>query len=107
MSHKLLITLQNEDELTVIENAGAEILVNYGNSVLVRTDDETDAEALAAQGLEVAELPGAPVKVASMAFEFSDALAAEAAAPMVVDNSRRTYYLVQFIGKSINFMFSQ
>jgi serine protease AprX len=97
MNTKVLITIQNPKERATALGVGCEILAEYPDSLLARCDD-AQLTALQEARLEIAALPEPTVQIAGMSFLMGAARAANAAQPLLPDQNRRAYYLVELIG---------
>jgi hypothetical protein len=97
MATKMLVTVQSSADADAVRQTGAEILAEYPDSLLVRTD-EAQQQALADAGLEAAVLAEPPLEVAGATFAFASAMEAEAAQPVAVDPNRTAYFLVKLVG---------
>src|SRR5438552_13253766 len=98
MDKKLLVTVTKPADLEAVRNSGAHILAEYDSAALVTTSDAQE-QSLKTAGLEVAALAAPTVQLAGGNFEFSAALEANDASPVVhADPNRKAYYLVQLIG---------
>lgn len=97
MTEKLIVTASTPEQRAQVTAAGAEVLAEYPDAVLVRATDE-QASALTADGLQTVGVPSPEVQTASARFSFESALAAEAVSPIAADPNRTAYYLVQLVG---------
>jgi hypothetical protein len=97
MATKLLVTIRSSTDADAVRQTGAEILAEYPDSLLVRTD-EAQQRALTDSGLEAAVLAEPPLEVAGATFDFASALEADAMQPVAVDPNRTGYFLVKLVG---------
>lgn len=94
MAMKFLVTVSTPAQTTAIQGSGCDILAEYPNTMLVRCEN-AEADALRAQGLELAESPTPPLHLAGRSFAMADAVAAGAAP---TDPTRPAYYIAQLVG---------
>lgn len=94
---KFLVTVLKASEAASVRQSGAEVLAEYPSALLVKASAK-QRKAIEAAGLSAQAYGPSPIRSAGASFEFSHAVAAEAAAPMVTDPHRTHYYLVQLVG---------
>jgi hypothetical protein len=98
MDKKLLVTIAKPSDLEAVKKSGAKLLAEYDTAALI-SSTEAQEQDLNKSGLEVAPLAAPAIQLAGGNFEFSAALAADDASPVVHgDPERKAYYLVQLIG---------
>lgn len=98
MSTKFLVTLNNLEDMTLVENVGCLILAEYPDSLLIRCDDEQRA-ALEMAGLELTPLPVADIQAPAALFAMESAINADNLQPQTpADPHRTAYYIIQLSG---------
>lgn len=98
MTRKLLLTLRAPADRNSVTGAGAQVLAEYPDSLLVRATDAQQA-ALQQAGVESSVLDESPVQVTGASFNFADAVAADVATPVTPPSPDRVaYYLVSLVG---------
>lgn len=92
MDIRYLITLRGDADRQAVAQTGVAVLAEYPSALLVRAD-AAQAEALAAAGLEMAEMPAPPAAAVSPA--------GPAAAPLPADPNRSRRYLLALAGPAM------
>src|SRR4051812_45483461 len=93
----MIVTLRADGDAQVVRAAGASVLAEYPDSLLVEADEAQAAHRRRA-GLDAVPLERPPVQVAGARFTLADAGAAEDLAPEPVSPDRVAYYIVELIG---------
>ncbi|SDK78574.1 Subtilase family protein [Glycomyces sambucus] len=94
---KLLVTLRTPGDRDAVRDAGAEVLAEYPDTLLVSTTAR-QARDLADRGVETAPLPEQPVQTAGASFAFAAAVGAQERVALEPEPGRTAYWLVKLIG---------
>ncbi|GII85086.1 hypothetical protein Ssi03_30760 [Sphaerisporangium siamense] len=97
MSTTVLVTLRSNDEDGAVRATGVEVLARYPNSMLVRGSG-AQVRGVERLGVETTTLGEQEVFTNGNSFSFTDAVLADASAPVEPPPDRTAYYLVRLAG---------